>query len=71
MGTIVNKTTLQYFGEKFLENLDGRFVAQETGKGLSSNDFTAEEKAKLQGIEAGADEKTDGERGRCAFGRAL
>ena len=56
MGTIVNKTTLQYFGEKFLENLDGRFVAQETGKGLSSNDFTTEEKTKLQGIEAGADE---------------
>ena len=56
MGTIVNKTTLQHFGEKFLENLDGRFVAQETGKGLSSNDFTAEEKTKLQGIEAGADE---------------
>ena len=56
MGTIVNKTTLQHFGEKFLENLDGRFVAQETGKGLSSNDFTAEEKTKLREIEAGADE---------------
>ena len=46
MGTIVNKTTLQYFGEKFLENLDSRYGYEE-GKVLSSNDFTTTEKNKL------------------------
>lgn len=55
MGTIVNKTTLQYFGEKFLENLDSRYGYEE-GKVLSSNDFTTTEKNKLAGIDAGADE---------------
>lgn len=55
MGTIVNKTTLQYFGEKFLENLDDRYGYEE-GKVLSSNDFTTTEKNKLAGIDAGADE---------------
>lgn len=34
--------------------LDGK-VDKETGKGLSSNDFTTEEKNKLAGIEAGAE----------------
>lgn len=31
------------------------FVAKETGKGLSTNDYTTEEKNKLSGIETGAD----------------
>lgn len=53
MGTIVNKTTLQYFGEKFLENLDSRYGYEE-GKVLSSNDFTTTEKNKLAGIASGA-----------------
>ena len=33
---------------------DGEFVAQESGKGLSSEDYTSAEKTKLSGIEAGA-----------------
>ena len=33
----------------------GAFVAKETGKGLSSNDYTSTEKSKLSGIEAGAE----------------
>ena len=31
-----------------------RYVAQEAGKGLSSNDYTAEAKAKLEGVAEGA-----------------
>lgn len=34
--------------------LKAYFVASETGKGLSTNDFTTEEKTKLSGIENGA-----------------
>lgn len=37
-----------------LANLDERKVDKEEGKGLSSNDYTNEEKVKLAGIEAGA-----------------
>ena len=33
---------------------EGKFVAQEAGKGLSTNDYTTAEKNKLSGIEAGA-----------------
>ena len=33
---------------------EGKFVAQETGKGLSSNDYTTAEKTKLSGIAEGA-----------------
>lgn len=33
---------------------DARFVQQESGKGLSSNDYTTAEKQKLAGVEAGA-----------------
>lgn len=32
---------------------EGKFVAQETGKGLSSNDYTSAEKTKLSGIAEG------------------
>ena len=43
--------------ERFLDNvkliLNGK-VDKETGKGLSSNDYTTEEKNKLSGIAAGA-----------------
>lgn len=38
----------------FLASLKGLFVEQESGKGLSSNDFTTAEKNKLAGIAAGA-----------------
>ena len=37
-----------------LTDLDARKVDKEDGKGLSSNDYTTEEKTKLAGIEAGA-----------------
>ena len=33
---------------------EGKFVAQEAGKGLSTNDYSTAEKNKLSGIEAGA-----------------
>lgn len=37
------------------QKMDARFVAKETGKGLSTNDYTTEEKNKLAGVEAGAE----------------
>lgn len=39
----------------FWQQLKSKFVAQETGKGLSTNDFTTAEKNKLAGIAAGAE----------------
>lgn len=38
----------------FLDKLKETFVAQEAGKGLSTNDYTTPEKTKLQGIAEGA-----------------
>lgn len=38
----------------FLTSLKSLFVAKESGKGLSSNDYTSAEKSKLAGIAAGA-----------------
>ena len=35
--------------------IEGKFVEQESGKGLSSNDYTTTEKNKLAGIAAGAE----------------
>lgn len=35
--------------------VEGKFVEKETGKGLSTNDYTTTEKNKLAGIEAGAE----------------
>lgn len=35
--------------------IEGKFVEQESGKGLSTNDYTTAEKNKLAGIEAGAE----------------
>lgn len=42
----------------FLSSLKSLFVAQESGKGLSSNDYTSAEKSKLAGIAAGANNYT-------------
>lgn len=42
----------------FWQKITNKFVAKEVGKGLSSNDFTTEEKTKLSGIEAGAEVNT-------------
>lgn len=47
---LVAKTQLNYFKTK----LDEEFVAKESGKVLSTNDFTNAYKTKLDGIEAGA-----------------
>ena len=41
-----------------LADLDSKKVDKEEGKGLSTNDFTDEEKQKLEGIEAGAQKNT-------------
>ena len=40
----------------FWQKIEGKFVEKETGKGLSTNDYTTAEKTKLSGIEAGAEE---------------
>lgn len=42
----------------FWEKIKNKFVVKESGKGLSTNDYTAEEKAKLTNIEAGANKTT-------------
>ena len=39
----------------FWQKIGNKFVAKETGKGLSTNDYTTNEKNKLSGIEAGAE----------------
>lgn len=46
----LNKDGVAYLWEK----IKGKFVQKETGKGLSTNDYTTEEKTKLAGIEAKA-----------------
>lgn len=46
----LDKNGLLYLWQK----ITGKFVAKETGKGLSTNDFTTELKNKLDGIAAGA-----------------
>lgn len=47
----LDENGLLYFWQK----IKSRFVAQESGKGLSTNDFTTAEKTKLSGIETGAE----------------
>lgn len=49
----LNETGLAYFWNQILARLN-KFVPAESGKGLSSNDYTDEEKEKLAGIEVGA-----------------
>ena len=49
----LNETGLAYFWNQILARLN-KFVPAESGKGLSSNDYTVEEKEKLAGIEVGA-----------------
>jgi hypothetical protein len=50
MAKYLDNTGLSYLWGK----LKGYFVAQEVGKGLSTNDFTDAYETKLEGIEAGA-----------------
>ena len=40
------------------QKITSKFVAKEEGKGLSSNDYTSEEKTKLSGISTGANKTT-------------
>lgn len=49
----LDETGLAHFWNQILARLN-KFVPAETGKGLSSNDYTTEEKEKLAGIEVGA-----------------
>lgn len=51
---LVAKTQLQYFKTKLDTANDEKYVAKESGKGLSTNDYTTPEKTKLAGIEEGA-----------------
>ena len=50
----LDENGLLYFWQKIIN----KFVAKETGKGLSSNDYTTEEKTKLGGIAEGANKTT-------------
>lgn len=50
----LDKDGLLYLWQK----IKNKFVAQETGKGLSSNDYTTGEKTKLSGIAEGATKNT-------------
>lgn len=50
MAKYLDQNGLLYFWQKIVN----KFVAKESGKGLSTNDFTTEEKNKLSGIAAGA-----------------
>ena len=49
----LDETGLAHFWNQILARLNN-FVPAESGKGLSSNDYTTEEKEKLAGIEEGA-----------------
>ena len=50
MAKYLDKNGLIYLWQKIV----AQFVSKESGKGLSTNDFTTEEKQKLSGIAAGA-----------------
>lgn len=54
---LINTTTLGYFKTKE-DELIAKKVDKETGKGLSTNDYTTDEKNKLAGIATGADVST-------------
>lgn len=51
---LVNKERLTYYHTKATAKYDGKYVAKEDGKGLSTNDYTTAEKTKLAGIAEGA-----------------
>ena len=53
----LDETGLAHFWNQILARLN-KFVPAETGKGLSSNDYTTEEKEKLAGVETGANKTT-------------
>ena len=51
----LDESGLLYFGKEYYKKLQGKFVALESGKALSTNDFTTAEQQKLSGIETGAE----------------
>lgn len=59
MISYLDKTGLAYLWSK----IKSAFVAKETGKGLSTNDYTAAEKTKLGALPAAADILTDNDKG--------
>lgn len=50
MSKFLDNSGLSYFWGKVKDWATGKFVAKETGKGLSTNDYTTEEKQKLAGL---------------------
>lgn len=52
---LVNKERLTYYHTKATAKYDGKYVAKEDGKGLSTNDYTTAEKSKLAAIAEGAE----------------
>lgn len=51
---ILRKSNFAAAMTALIAKLNSLFVRKETGKGLSTNDYTSEEKAKLAGVAAGA-----------------
>lgn len=56
--SFVTLSHLSKFATAFAEKVTELFVRKESGKGLSSNDYTTEEKEKLKGISEGANQTT-------------
>ena len=56
--SFVTLSHLSKFATAFAEKVTELFVRKESGKGLSSNDYTTEEKEKLSGISEGANKTT-------------
>lgn len=50
MSKFLDNSGLSYFWGKVKDWATGKFVAKETGKGLSTNDYTTAEKQKLAGL---------------------
>lgn len=55
---LITLELLDYFATKFADKITAVFVKKESGKGLSSNDYTTSEKQKLSNIEAEANKYT-------------
>lgn len=51
----IDASGLLYFGKEYYKKLQTKFVEIESGKTLTTNDYTTNEKEKLAGIEASAD----------------
>ena len=58
MATTIDKICRVSNLEYFLTQIKKLFVAKESGKGLSTNDYSTDEKNKLAGIQTGANNYT-------------